>query len=123
MKKHQGVFSATRKQHGMVEYRGEMWRSASAMARAYGTQMDTLLYHTNTGKTFQEAMDFVLANGTAVNPPADLREKFRAFLFRGVYYTSPSACATAFGFSAGSLSYWRKRGYSAEQAMEQLLAA
>ena len=123
MKKHRGIFSATRKQHGMVEYRGEMWRSVNAMVKAHGICLETLFYYTKNGETIQEAMDYLLAKGTAVNPPAELREKFRAFLFRGVYYTSPSACASAFGFNTGSLSYWRKRGYSAEQAMEQLLAA
>lgn len=123
MKKLVGISTATRKQHGMVEYRGETWRSVGSMAKAYGIGMPTLVYHMESGDTVQAVMDYLLAKGTAIEPSAELREKYLAFLFRGVYYTSPTACAEAFGLKSGSLSYLRRRGYSAEQAMERLLAA
>ena len=123
MKKLVGISTATRKHHDMFEYRGEMWRSVNAMAKAYGIGMRTLTYHTKSGETIQEVMDYLLAKGTAIEPSSELRKKYLAFLFRGVYYTSPSACAEALGYNPSLLSVLRRRGYSAEQAIERLLAA
>lgn len=123
MKKHVGISTATHKRYDMFEYRGEMWRSVNAMMTAYSVDRCTMRNHVKGGETIQEAMDRLLAEGRAIEPSPGQRERWLAFEFRGNYYTSPSACAVAFGRNSGDLSALTRRGFSAEQALERLLAA
>ena len=123
MKKLVGISTATHKQYDMFEYRGEMWRSVHAMMTAYSVNRGTMHNHVKGGETIQEVMDRLLAEGRAIEPSPGQRKKWLAFEFRGKYYTSPSACAVALGCNPGDLSVLMRHGYSAEQALERLLAA
>ena len=106
----------------MVWYDGRMWKSGTALCRAYGILYGSVSDRMRIcGEDFLEAFRHLLSIGKGEAPSDTAIERNTCRKYRGEYYSSASSAAEAYGVHSSHISYMLRTGASFESAMDYLV--